>query len=201
MIIRKPSTMTNKRKILPAVGFPGREKKQRTNHPRIFPRLIRNVTIGTPQGPQECRALFDTGAKMFILDEQFAAQWQIFRVQRDCPVSVFGFSGNQENSIGKQFTPFLSLTVANHETTISAELGQLKNEIDLINPGGWFMIEHPMSFKNGGIQVHEHPCQPNEEIIYNETLLDDDEAMIIGSMTYFAPPETRTQEDNSPRIS
>ena len=47
-----------------------------------------------------------------------------------------------------------------------------------------------MSFENEGIQFHEHPCQPNEEIIYDETLLDNEEALVIVSMTYFAPPET-----------
>ena len=85
--------MTNKRKTLPVAGFPGREKKQRTNQPRIYQRLIRTLTIDTPKGPQPCRALFDTGANIFVLDEQYAAQWHIFRVQRDCPVTVFGFSG------------------------------------------------------------------------------------------------------------
>ena len=182
--------MTNKRKTLPVAGLPGREKKQRTNQPRIFQRLIRKVIIDTPKGPQTCRALFDTGANIFLLDEQYAAQRQIFRIQRDCPISVFGFSGKQENDIGKQFTPFLSLTIGEHKTTISAELGQLEDGIDLIIPGGWFLVEHPMSFHNNGIQVQQHLCQPNDEIIYDETLLEDEEAMVIGSMTYFAPPET-----------
>ena len=182
--------MTTKRKTLPAAGFSGREKKQRTNHPRIFQGLIRKVIIDTPKGPQDCQALFDTGANIFVLDEQYAAQWQIFRVQRDCPISVFGFSGKQENDIGKPFTPFLSLTIGEHKTTISAELGQLEDGIDLIIPGGWFLVEHPMSFPENGIQVQQHLCQPNEEIIYDETLLEDEEAMVIGSMTYFAPPET-----------
>ena len=146
--------MTNKQKILPTARLPGQEKIQRANHPRTFPRLIRNVTIGTPQGFQECRALFDTGANIFVLNEQFAAQWQIFRVQHNYPIPVFGFSGNQENNIRKQFTPFLPLTVENHETTISAQLGQLEDGIDLIIPGGWFMIEHPMSLENEGIRVY-----------------------------------------------
>ena len=52
------------------------------------------------------------------------------------------------------------------------------------------MVENPVSFENHSICVHEHICQPNEEIIYDETLLEDEEAMVIGSMTYFAPPET-----------
>ena len=47
-----------------------------------------------------------------------------------------------------------------------------------------------MCFHDNGIQVQQHLCQPNDEIIYDETLLEDEEAMVIGSMTYFAPPET-----------
>ena len=71
-----------------------------------------------------------------------------------------------------------------------AELGRLEDEIDLIILGGWFMVEHLMSFEENAIRVHQHICQPHEEIIYDETLLEDEEAMVIGSMTYFAPPET-----------
>ena len=190
--------MTNKRKPLPVAGFPGREKKRRTNQARIFQRLIRTLVIDTPKGPQPCRALFDTGANIFVLNEQYAAQWQIFRVQRDCPVTVFGFSGKQENDIGKQFTPFLSLTIGEHKTTISAELGQLEDGIDLIIPGGWFLVEHPMLFHNNDVQVQQHLCQPNDEIVYDETLLEDGEAMVIGSMTYFAPPETERLKEIIP---
>ena len=50
-------------------------------------------------------------------------------------------------------------------------------------------MEHPMTFHENDIQVQQHLCQPNDEIIYDETLLEDEEAMVIGSMTYFAPPE------------
>ena len=152
--------MTNEQKTLPAAGIPGRETKQRTNHPHVFQRLIQKVIINTPKGPQTCQALLDTGANIFVLDEQLAAQWQIFRVQRDCPISVFGFSGKQKDNMGKQFTPFLSLTIGEHKTTILAEFGRLEDGIDLIIPGEWFLVEHPMSFHENGIQVQPHPCQP-----------------------------------------
>ena len=131
------------------------------------------------------------GANIFVVDEQYAAQWQLFRVQRENPISVFGFSGKQEDNIGKQFAPLLLLKIGKHETTISAELGQLEDDIDLIIPGGWFMVEHPMSFENNSIQVPQHPCQPDDEISYDENVLEDEEVMVIGSMTYFAPPETK----------
>ena len=56
------------------------------------------------------------------------------------------------------------------------------------------MVEHPMSFQENGIRVQQHIYQPHEEITYDKTLrmLEDKEAMVIGSMTYFAPPETET---------
>ena len=190
-IIRKSSTMTNKRLSLPAAGLLGREKRQQLNQPRILKRLIRTVTCDTPTGPRTCQALFDTGANIFVVDEQYVAQWQLFRVQQENPISVFGFSGKQEDNMGKQFAPLLLLKIGKHKTTISAELGQLENGIDLIIPGGWFMVEHPMSFENDDIRVHQHPCQMEDEISYDETVLEDEEAMVIGSMTYFAPPETK----------
>ena len=46
-----------------------------------------------------------------------------------------------------------------------------------------------MSFENGKIEVQQHICQKNEEITYDETLLENKDAIIIGSMTYFAPPD------------
>src|SRR5205807_2033158 len=71
----------------------------------------------------------------------------------------------------------------------SAKLGILEEGIDLIIPGGWFSVEHPMTFEDGKIEVQQHICQKNEEITYDETLLEDKDAIIIGSMTYFAPPD------------
>src|SRR5205085_12524213 len=78
--------------------------------------------------------------------------------------------------------------IGQHETNISAKLGTLEEGIDLIIPGAWFLVEHPMTFENG-IEVKQHICQRNEEITYDETLLEDKDAIIIGSMTYFAPPD------------
>src|SRR5436853_2320841 len=46
-----------------------------------------------------------------------------------------------------------------------------------------------MIFENGKIEVQQHICQKNEEITYDETLLEDKDVIIIGSMTYFAPPD------------
>src|SRR5437660_9308403 len=46
-----------------------------------------------------------------------------------------------------------------------------------------------MTFEGGKIEVQQYICQKNEEIIYDETLLEDKDAIIIGSTTYFAPPD------------
>ena len=47
-----------------------------------------------------------------------------------------------------------------------------------------------MSFEENTIRVHQHICPPHEKIIDYETMLEDKKAMVISSMTYFAPPET-----------
>src|SRR5205085_7618852 len=103
------------------------------------------------------------------------------------PLRVFGVSGQQDHTAGKYSAPFLTLIIGQHETNISAELGILEEEIDLIISGGWFLVEHPMTFENGKIEVQQYICQKNEEITYDETLLEEKDAIIIGSMTYFAP--------------
>src|SRR5947209_12326200 len=178
-----------KRKTLPIVGTPSREKKIKTNTPKIYNNLIREVTLQTYFVPQKSNALFDTGANIFVLDNQWAAQFSLSYLERDEPLLVFRFSGQQDHTAGKYFAPFLTIIIGQHETNISAELGTLEEGIDLIIPRGWFLVEHPMTFENGKIKVQQHICQKNEEITYDETLLEDKDAIIIGSMTYFAPPD------------
>ena len=117
------------------------------NQPKIYPRLERNIEINTNQGYKTIRALFDTGASIFAIDETWAKSNNMPTLQRDNPVSVFGFSGEQETSFGNNFTPYLTLRIADHETMVSAEVGKLEQGIDLIVPGGWFLVEHPMSFE------------------------------------------------------
>src|SRR5437588_7807837 len=46
-----------------------------------------------------------------------------------------------------------------------------------------------MTFEGGKIEVQQHICQKNEEITYDEILLEEKDAIIIRSMTYFAPPD------------
>src|SRR5437660_9976806 len=90
---------------------------------------------------------------------------------------------------GRYFAPFLTIIIGQHETNISAELGTLEEGIDLIIPGGWFLVEDPMTFENSKIEVQQYISQNNEEITYDKTLLEDKDVIIIGSMTYFAPPD------------
>src|SRR5437660_10309657 len=99
---------------------------------------------------------------------------------------------------GRYFAPFLTIIIGQHETNISAELGTLEEGIDLIIPGGWFLVEHPMTLENGKIEVQQHICKKNEEITYDETLLEDKDTIIIGSMTYFAPPDHESLKKTIP---
>src|SRR5205085_1928172 len=81
-----------KRKTLPIAGTPGREKKIKMNTPKIYNRLIREVTLQTPLGPQKSNAHFDTGANIFALDDQSAAQFSLSYLEHDEPLRVFRFS-------------------------------------------------------------------------------------------------------------
>jgi hypothetical protein len=44
-------------------------------------------------------------------------------------------------------------------------------------------MEHLMSFKGNEIQVKQHLCDPESIISYDETLLDEEEMVWIGSLT------------------
>src|SRR5436853_5021344 len=105
-----------KRKTLPTACKTGREKKIKTNTPKIYNRLIREVTLQTPLGPQKCNALFDTGANIFVLDDQWAALFSLSYLERDEPLRVFGFSGQQDHTAGKYFAPFPTIINGQHET-------------------------------------------------------------------------------------
>ena len=52
------------------------------------------------------------------------------------------------------------------------------------------MVEHSMSFKGNEIQVKQHLCDPELIISYNETLLDEEEAVLVRSLTAMKAPET-----------
>jgi hypothetical protein len=111
-------------------------KNPRIQQPRIFLRLLRTVTIETSDGNKNIRALFDTGANVFILSQERAQIHNIFVMEREKPISLLGFSGQQEMSFGKYFAPLMNLRIGNHVSQISCEIGPLEKGVDLIIPGG-----------------------------------------------------------------
>src|SRR5437588_3843566 len=134
-IIQTLFNMSTKRNLSVA-GYPGREtKRTKSTQPKKYTLLIRQIYINTPAGYEKATALFDTGANIFVLSQQWTRKFNIQRIERDEPINVFGFSGEQNQFIGSQFTPFLLLKVGEHQTPISAELGNLENRIDIIIPG------------------------------------------------------------------
>jgi hypothetical protein len=150
--------------------------------------LIRTVTIQTLDGPKQIQALFDTGANVFILSQEIAPIHNIFVMEREKPISLLGFSGQEETSFGKYFTPLIDLRIGDHISQISCEIGPLDIGVDLIITGEWFMVEHRMSFEGNEIQVQQHIYDPESIISYNETLLDDEETVWVGSLTTTKAP-------------
>jgi hypothetical protein len=69
---------------------------------------------------------------------------------------LLGISGQEDASFGKYFTPLLNLRIEDHVSQSSYELGPLEIGVDLIILGGWFVVEHPMSFEGNEIQVKQH---------------------------------------------
>jgi hypothetical protein len=45
------------------------------------------------------------------------------------------------------------------------------------------MVEHPMSFEGNGVQVKQRYCDPEAIISYEDSLLDEEEAVWVGSLT------------------
>ena len=134
-IIRTLFNMSTKRNLSVA-GYPGREtKRTKSTQPKIYTHLIRQIYVNMPTGYENATALFDTGANIFILSQQWARKFNIQRIERDEPINVFGFSGEQNQFTSSQFTPFPLLKIGEHQTPISAELGNLENGIVIIIPG------------------------------------------------------------------
>jgi hypothetical protein len=150
--------------------------------------LIRTVTLKTPEDNKNITALFDTGANVFILSQERAQIHNIFVMEREEPILLLGFSEQQETTFGKYFAPLINLRIAKHVSQISCEIGPLEKGVDLIIPGGWFLVEHPMSFEGNEIQVKQHLCDPESIISYDETVLDDEETVWIGSLTATQAP-------------
>jgi hypothetical protein len=112
-------------------------------------------------------------------------------MEREKPISLLGFSGQEENSFGKYFAPLIQLRIEDHISQISCEIGPLEIGVDLIILGGWFMVEHPMSFEGNEIQVKQPLFDPESIISYDETVLDDEETVWVGSLTATKGPDTK----------
>jgi hypothetical protein len=111
-------------------------------------------------------------------------------MEQEKSISLLGFSGQQETSFGKYFAPLINLRIVEHVSQISCEIGPLEKGVDLIIPGGWFLVEQPMSFEGNEIQVKQHLWDPESIISYDETLVDDEEVVWIGLLTATQAPNT-----------
>jgi hypothetical protein len=110
-------------------------------------------------------------------------------MEREKPIMLLGFSGQEDTSFGKYFAPLINLRIEEHISQISCKIGPLEIEVDLIIPGGWFMMKHPMSFKGNEIQIKEHICDLESIISYDKTLLKEEEMVWIGSLTATKAPD------------
>jgi hypothetical protein len=57
-------------------------------------------------------------------------------MERENPISLVGFSGQEDTSFGKYFAPLINLKIEDHISHISCEIGPLEIEADLSIPGG-----------------------------------------------------------------
>jgi hypothetical protein len=49
------------------------------------------------------------------------------------------------------------------------------------------MVQHLMTFNKGEVQIQEHECHSLPGVIYNETLIHDPKARIIGTISASEP--------------
>src|SRR6266849_1403421 len=162
-------------------------KRAKFLEPVIYNRLIRPVQLTTPNGNQTVQALFDTGSNVFVIDQNWATTNSIFQVQRQHQLNISGFAGQNEASAGKAFTPHLQLSIGIHTTSVSCELATLEPGVHLIIPGGWFLVQHPVTFHDQSVQVQTHECHSPPGIIYDDELIHDPEARIIGAICSSLP--------------
>jgi hypothetical protein len=57
-------------------------------------------------------------------------------MEQEKPISLVGFSGQEDTSFGKYFVPLIDLRIEDHISQISCEIGPLEIGVDLIIPGG-----------------------------------------------------------------
>jgi hypothetical protein len=57
-------------------------------------------------------------------------------MEREKPITLLGFSGQEEKSFGKYFAPLINLKIEDHIFQISCKIGSLEIGVDSIIPGG-----------------------------------------------------------------
>jgi hypothetical protein len=57
-------------------------------------------------------------------------------VKQEKPITLLGFSGQEETSFGKYFAPLLNIKIEDHIFQVTCEIGPLKIGVDLIIPRG-----------------------------------------------------------------
>jgi hypothetical protein len=57
-------------------------------------------------------------------------------VEQEKPISLVGFSGQENTAFGKYFAPLINLRIEYHISQISCKIGPLETGVDLIIPGG-----------------------------------------------------------------
>ena len=159
--------------VLLSKGQKHQPKKKQLNQPAIYERLVQLMHIHTPTGARQIQALFDTGANVFVLDHEWATKNQVLQVQHEQPRHVTNFAGQTQPGIGKSFTPYLNIQIQTHQSTVSCELGTLEPGIQIIIPGGWFLVQHPQTFHQEAIQVVQNQCLDESIIEYDKTILKD----------------------------
>jgi hypothetical protein len=98
-------------------------------------------------------------------------------------ITLLGFLGQEEISFGKYFAPLLNIRIEEHVSQISCKIGPLETGVDLLISRGWFMVEYLIGFEGNEIQVKQDICDPESIVSYDETILDDEEVLLIGPLT------------------
>jgi hypothetical protein len=119
-------------------------------------------------------------------------------MEREKPIMLLGFLGQEETSFRKYFAPLINLKIEDYISQIFCKIGPLEIGVDLIIPGEWFMVKHAMSFEGNEIQVKQHICDLESIPLYDETLLDDEETVWKRLLTITKAPNTNEHKNKVP---
>jgi hypothetical protein len=100
-------------------------KDPQIHHPRIFSRLLRTITIVTPDEEKKISALFNTGVNVFILSQETSQIYNIFIMKQEKPFTLLGFSGHEETSFRKYFVPLWNIKIEDYISVRGEVLSRL----------------------------------------------------------------------------